>query len=92
MIYVKSIIDKTRHFEIGDRVSLMREPKNCYDENAIVVKNKRREKIGYIPRRRNSIFAHLMDAGISLFGIVNYIEKSKESIKINIEIYMKNTK
>ena len=42
---------------------LEREADNKYDSNAIKVMTTDREKLGYIPKSNNSIYARLMDSG-----------------------------
>ncbi len=42
---------------------LEREADNKYDSNAIKVMTTDREKLGYIPKSDNSIYARLMDSG-----------------------------
>ena len=48
--------------KVGDRVLLRREPDNENDEMAIVVFNKRKRKLGFVPCSHNVILARLMDA------------------------------
>ena len=67
----KSLLKKIRE---DDRLLLIREPQNAYDEWAILVMTQEREKLGYIPRRENRILARLMDAGKSIFAEVSEID------------------
>lgn len=46
-----------------DELILQREPDNRFDENAILVLDQKKRKVGYIPERDNPVFARLMDAG-----------------------------
>lgn len=57
-----------RRFEIalcrpGDRVSLVHEPKNRADENAIMVMSERDVQMGYIPSQRAPYILGLIRAG-----------------------------
>ena len=52
---------------------LIREPKNEYDELAILVKDEKGHKLGYVPRRNNAPYARLLDAGKVLYAIVDDI-------------------
>jgi hypothetical protein len=55
--------DATGHRLINAPVlALVREPDNEYDEDAIAVHLTDR-KVGYIPRRHNTVLARLLDAG-----------------------------
>ena len=91
----------------GDRVRLIREPDNPYDEYAIRVDTEREEtlgyipsddlpadyepnKLGYIPRINNKVFARLMDAGKNLYGVVRHKEIVREYHRIVIKVYMKD--
>ena len=51
-------------------VKLVLEPNNPADHRAIMVRDKKDRKIGYIPRKKNEVLFHLMDAGKYLYGIV----------------------
>lgn len=54
----------------GDQVKLVLEPRNPVDSRAIQVRNEENQKLGYIPRKKNEVLFHLMDAGKYLYGIV----------------------
>lgn len=55
--------DVFKRLEKNDPLLLEREADNKYDSNAIKVLTIDGEKLGYIPKRDNSIFTRLMDAG-----------------------------
>ena len=55
--------DVFKRLEKNDPLLLEREADNKYDSNAIKVLTADGEKLGYIPKRDNSIFTLLMDAG-----------------------------
>ncbi len=92
--YVKGIEKRLEQIEPGERVTLLREPKNEHDELAIIVKDSKKRKLGYIPRRHNDVIARLMDAGKLLFGIVVDIHMPDEDEypwrALTIEIYMED--
>ena len=71
----------------GDKLLLQRED-NKFDNNAILVFNEAKEKLGYVPERDNIVFARLMDAGKLLCGKIKSIEPKGSFRLINIEIYM----
>ena len=68
--YIKKYLSELSE---GDRITLLREPKNEYDELAILVKDAKNRKLGYVPRAQNHVMARLMDAGKLLYGIVTEI-------------------
>ena len=92
--HIKSFKRFVKGVEVGDRVLLLREPKNKYDDLAILVKTQNKHKLGYIPRRNNQVIASLMDAGKYLYGVV--VEKNDELVDdepwdvLRIEVYMED--
>lgn len=71
----------------GDKIRLRREPKNEYDKYAIEIFTVNNEKIGYIPRTNNKIFARLMDGGKMLSAevrTVNYYFEDLDEVWIKI--------
>ena len=71
----------------GDKIRLRREPKNEYDKYAIELFTVNNEKIGYIPRTNNKIFARLMDGGQMLSAevrAVNYYFEDLDEVWIKI--------
>lgn len=58
----------------GEKIKLKREPENEYDKYAIGLFTEKDEKIGYIQRRTNKIFARLMDGGKILSAEIRIVE------------------
>ncbi len=54
----------------GDRISLIREPENEYDEQAVMALDGQGRKLGYIPRRENLVMSALMDHGKVFYGVI----------------------
>ena len=54
----------------GELMSLVREPDNQYDPNAIRVYNSQGHGVGYISRRQAASIARTMDAGARIYGRV----------------------
>lgn len=80
----KNVIDEVK---IDDKLDLKRED-NKFDEKAILVLNKKGQKLGYIPEKDNIIFSRLLDAGKMLSATVSDIEHKGSFTKINIGIYL----
>lgn len=57
--------DLWREMKPGDTLTLVREPGNPHDANAIRLEWKGR-KLGYVPRRDNSALARQMDRGMTV--------------------------
>lgn len=87
-MYNDNIEEVSDTLEAGSKLNFFREPENEHDDLAIVIKTLAGNKIGYVPRRDNPVFARLMDAGKELFGKVKEIYKSDYYIDIEIEIYL----
>ena len=95
-MHVDTIYEQARSLKAGDRVVLRLEPKNKYDEKAILVLDSQRNKLGYIPRIKNEVLYHLMDAGKELFGFVrdgdigDNLDEDDTWIEIFIDVYMRD--
>ena len=93
-MHMEEIHKKAAKLHEGERVQLILEPKNKYDDKAILVKNEAGEKLGYIPRVKNEVLYHLMDAGKYLFGIVKEgdigenLDPDDKWIEIYIDVFM----
>lgn len=93
-MHVDGIHERAAELHERDRVQLVLEPKNKYDAKAILVKNEKGHKLGYIPRIKNEVLYHLMDAGKYLFGIVKEgdigenLDPEDRWIEIYIDVYM----
>ena len=90
MQFVNGIAKLLENINEGDRLTLVREPDNKYDEFAILVKNSAGEKIGYIPRRNNLIPARLMDAGKLLYATVRGKDVSYAYPDVTVDVYMED--
>lgn len=86
--HVAGIQELEPHLNVDDRLDFFREPDNCYDEQAIVIKTVDGVKIGYVPKQDNVIFARLMDAGKLLLGKIVSKEKKGSWVKIDIKVYL----
>ena len=92
-MHVRGIHRRARELKEGDRVTLLLEPRNKYDEKAILVLDPKGKKLGYIPRVKNEVLYHLMDAGKELFGIVkggdigDRLDEDDTWIEIYIDVY-----
>ena len=68
---------------------LEREADNKYDSNAIQVMTTDREKLGYIPKSENSIYARLMDSGKILHArVYSCYEDDYYNWSVSIKICM----
>ncbi len=74
----------------GTKLNFFREKDNKYDELAIIIKDEKGNKIGYVPKDKNEVLARLMDAGKLIYGIVEDKEYIDNWLKIDISIYLKD--
>ena len=81
----ESVFDDIRE---GKTLILQREPENRFDENAILVLDEKKRKLGYIPEKDNIVFARLMDAGKYLTAKVKSYAPDGAFRRINISIYL----
>ena len=81
----ESLIDA---LNIGEKLTLKREPQNAFDEKAIRVDNKDGKKLGYVPEKDNLIFSRLMDAGKMLYAKVLKVREKIGYTQVDIEIYL----
>lgn len=54
----------------GEKITLLREPGNRFDPEAVMALDAKGRKLGYIPRTENRMMSALMDAGKVFYGIV----------------------
>lgn len=93
-MHTRGIRTRAASLKEGDRVVLKLEPKNKFDDKAILVNMEDGRKLGYIPRVKNEVLYHLMDAGKHLFGIVKggdigeNLDPDDNWIEIFINVYM----
>lgn len=80
----KSVLE---NIKVGDSLSLQRED-NKFDNNAIIVLNSEKKKLGYVPEKDNIVFARLMDAGKLLMAKISKITQKGSFTQISIGIYL----
>ena len=71
----------------GTKLTLVRED-NKFDNNAILVLDPEKRKLGYIPEKDNLIFSRLMDAGKLLTAKIASHDIKGTFHKIGIGIYL----
>lgn len=75
---------------VGETLVLRREPDNQHDPLAILVLDRHGTKLGYLPRAKNEVLAHLMDAGKLLYAQVAAKEWVGGWLKIEISVSMRD--
>ena len=69
---------------------LKREPKNNYDNKAILILTEDGQKLGYVPQEKNEILSKLMDAGKLLFGRLDEKNWVGRWLKLDIQVYLRD--
>lgn len=87
--HVDNIFEIEKNVNVGDRLSFFRED-NKHDELAIRVETEKEDKLGYVPREDNIVFARLMDAGKELYAKVKTKEIVEAWVRVEIDIYLKD--
>jgi hypothetical protein len=95
IIMQRSQLAGFRHYEgpdaysalrAGERLTLVREPDNPYDANAVRVEWRGR-KLGYVPRRENAAVARHLDRGTELEArVASLRENRNRTVRIELEI------
>jgi len=74
--------------QVGDALTLTREPGNIHDANAIAVLW-RGHKLGYLPRRENAVVAAEMDRGSRLAARIERLQQeSNPWARLRIEVFV----
>lgn len=95
-MHVEDIHARAAALQEGAIVRLVLEPDNPADPRAILVRDPDGHKIGYIPRVKNEVLYHLLDAGKCLYGVVvggdigEHLDEEDTWVEIYIEVYMKD--
>ena len=69
---------------------LKREPKNKYDDKAILILTEDGQKLGYVPQEKNEILSRLMDAGKLLFGRLDEKNWVDRWLRLDIQVYLRD--
>ncbi len=89
--HIKDFIPIAHGLQVGDQLTLKRDPTNKYDEHAIAVFTEGGKRIGWVARQDNELISRLMDAGKLLYGKIK--EKGELKIltgylKLSFDVYL----
>lgn len=91
---IKNLNRVLARMKVGDRVLLRRELDSEHDKTAIVVMNKRKRVLGYIPHSHSPVLAGLMEAGKHIWGVATDIEHERNGYgghnSIIIDVFMED--
>jgi hypothetical protein len=86
--HVKGIDELAPKLTEGERLTLVREKDNKYDEWCIRVSTAEGSRLGFVPADINEIPARLMDGGKALYAEVNKVEKVGGWWKIGMGVWL----
>ena len=69
---------------------LKHQPKNEYDDNAILILTEDGRKLGYVPQEKNEVLSNLMDAGKLLFGRLDEKTWVDDWLKLDVQVYLRD--
>jgi hypothetical protein len=49
-----------------------------------------KNKLGYVPRAKNDIITNMMDAGKTVYGIIDKRESSEDCIHVKIRVFLRD--
>jgi hypothetical protein len=77
-----------QEIQLGSQLTLIREPQNRHDRNAVRVEWQGRQ-LGYVPRAENRAVARAMDSGEQLEGRVSRLREDSDPWKrVEFEVYL----
>jgi hypothetical protein len=82
----KEIKDKLQE---GTHLIFQREATNKYDKRAIAIYDLEKNKLGYIPQVKNEVISSLMDAGKTIYGVIDTKKDIDDFLEFKISVYMR---
>ena len=73
----------------GNYLIFQREADNPHDDMAIKILDLDRHKLGYVPRAKNKVISNLMDAGKTIFGVIDIKQRDGDYLNLEISVYLK---
>ncbi len=87
--HVRNVGKKTEKLAPGDKLTLLRDPDNEYDPQAIGVFAPGNVQVGWIPQDGNEVVSRLMDAGKVLYAKLRSKETTGSGwLKMEIGVFM----
>ncbi len=89
--YITNIHEIASALQKDTKLQLFREQQNKFDKMAVLIKDCSGNKLGYVPRYKNDMIAHLMDAGKLIYAKIDSKQETGSNyIEIRINIYLKD--
>jgi hypothetical protein len=96
---LKTYIAGTQYYEAkklkdnikeGNYLIFKREADNPHDKRAITIMDLDKKKLGYVPRAKNEIISNLMDAGKTIYGVIDKKEFSGDYLNLDIKVFLRD--
>jgi hypothetical protein len=68
--YITNLVDSFEQLSTGERLQVIHEKQNPFDDKALLICSHSGDRLGYIPRKHNAIPAFLSEQGKTLFAIL----------------------
>lgn len=88
--HISSIDGLVATLEDGQSLTLVRDPRNSYDEKAIAVLDGHGRRLGFVPVKDNEVISRLLDAGKKITAEISGLHYFENWHKIEIEIYFED--
>lgn len=91
---VVGIAHRRKNLKALDSLSLVREPNNPHDRNAIACKNGEGGVVGYLPSTNKNtalVLAPELDAHVIKIGNVSLLRQTNSTLRISVDLHLKDT-
>ncbi len=86
--FIDNMSELIQSLQINDKVVVVSEKNNPYDNRAVKVLTPENIKLGYLPKQMNHVPSYMLNNGTELFGLVKKLEWKKENFSIKIMLYL----
>ncbi|QOY55700.1 HIRAN domain-containing protein [Candidatus Sulfurimonas marisnigri] len=86
--FIDNMSELIQSLQINDKVVVVSEKNNPYDNRAVKVLTTDNIKLGYLPKKMNYTPSYILGNGNELFGFIKKLEWDKERFSIKIMLYL----
>ena len=85
--FIDNMSELIQDMNINDKLLVIAEKNNPYDDRAVKVLTSENIKLGYLPKQMNHVPSYMLNNGNKLFGLVKKLEWNKDDFSIKIMLY-----
>ena len=85
--YIENMSELIQNMQVNDRVNVVSESDNPYDNRAVKIQTTDGMKLGYLAKQINYIPSYILNNGKSILGVIKKLEWREESYIIKIMLY-----